>query len=256
MEQGMKRYLEEMVRGFHKFQQRILSEVTGALLRNGEVRSFGIAQRLSAATGAKLPSALTRFYRFLANSRIDDWQLCERVFRALDRPGQRMLVALDWTEWHEPLRMLLASVIVGKRAIPGASACFAKDDIPRSQNSRENTFLKMVCAVLDRLKIRAIFFSGPGLPAGEFYQVIVGTGRARLCGAADGEGKSRGRGLSGFVVGVWVNGGPGGGFGLGFAETRRRGEGARARNLGEGTAGTVVAGDQSGGAPPGSLQFI
>jgi hypothetical protein len=188
MDQGMKRYLEEMVRGFHKFQQRILSGVTEALLRNGEVRSFGIAHRLSAATGAKLPSALTRFYRFLANSRIDDWELSARIFGALHRPGQRMLVALDWTEWHEPLRMLLASVMVGKRAIPGASACFSKDDIPRSQNSRENTFLKMVCATLNRLNIRAIFFSGPGLPAGEFSPTLAGTGRTRLCGAADGEG--------------------------------------------------------------------
>lgn len=166
MEKGMRRYLEEMFKGFHKFQSRVLSGVSEAMLMTGEVRSFGIARHFSEQSGAKLSSALVRFYRFLSNARIDDWRISERIFQSLYKPGRVFLIALDWTEWHPPLRMLLASVIVGRRAIPSACACFPKDDIPRSQNSRENTFLKMVCAVLDGLKIRAIFFRGPGLSEG------------------------------------------------------------------------------------------
>jgi hypothetical protein len=192
MELGRKRYLEEMMRGFHQFQSRILQEVTGAILGSQEVRSLRIARGLSFATGAKLPSALTRFYRFLSNPRIADWVLSERIFAAWSAPGRRLLVALDWTEWHPPLRMLLAAVMVGKRAIPAASACFRNDAIPRSQNSRENTFLQMVVAVLNRQKLRAIFFSGPGLPAGEFFEAVVGAGGAWVYRPADGEGDGGG----------------------------------------------------------------
>jgi hypothetical protein len=32
--------------------------------------------------------------------------------------GRRLRIALDWTEWHHDLKMLVASVIVGRRAIP------------------------------------------------------------------------------------------------------------------------------------------
>ena len=54
MERGMKRYLEEMTRGFYKFQSRILSEVAGAILLSREIRSFGIARRLSLLSGGEI----------------------------------------------------------------------------------------------------------------------------------------------------------------------------------------------------------
>jgi hypothetical protein len=51
-------------------------------------------------------------------------------------------IALDGTEWHHDLKMLVASVIVGRRAIPVQVAAFRKTPIFRSQNGWEHTFLR------------------------------------------------------------------------------------------------------------------
>jgi hypothetical protein len=46
------------------------------------------------------------------------------------------------TEWHPDLKMRVASVIVGRRAIPVQVAAFRKTQIFRSQNGWEHTFLR------------------------------------------------------------------------------------------------------------------
>lgn len=80
----------------------------------------------------------------LTNPRIDDHVLCRQMLQMFIRGGQRLVIAIDWTEWHNDLRMLLASVVVGRRAVPVYAAAFDKRRIPRSQNSRENTFLRVL----------------------------------------------------------------------------------------------------------------
>jgi hypothetical protein len=69
---------------------------------------------------------------------------------------ERVLLALDWTEWHHDLRRLVAAVVVGCRAIPVQAAAFSKTQIPRSQNLRETTFLQLLVHTLRALEQAAV----------------------------------------------------------------------------------------------------
>src|SRR5512147_1652347 len=101
-----------------------------------------IAAFFAQASGSQIDSALTRFYRLLHNPRLDDLQITKQFLSVLAQGRSSLWIALDWTEWHPPLRMLLASVIVGTRALPVQSAVFSQTHIHRSQNAWENQFLR------------------------------------------------------------------------------------------------------------------
>jgi len=87
------------------------------------------------------------------------------MIRALAKKSQTLLISIDWTEWHPPLRMLVASVVTGTRAVPVYVATFMKAAIVRSQNCWENTFLKMLVMVLEGGG--GLFPGWPGLPASQ-----------------------------------------------------------------------------------------
>ncbi len=70
------------------------------------------------------------------------------MIRTLAKKTTSLLVALDWTEWHPPLRMLLASAVLGTRAVPVSAAAFIKTAIRRTQNCSENSFLQMLVMLL------------------------------------------------------------------------------------------------------------
>jgi hypothetical protein len=76
--------------------------------------------------------------------------------------GQQLFVAIDWTEWHSDLWMLLASVVTGRRAIPVYAATFAQQPKRRSQNSRENTFLRLLASKLRELGQQAVLLCDRG----------------------------------------------------------------------------------------------
>ncbi len=80
--------------------------------------ALAVAQRV----GCQADCALTRVYRLLHNRRLEDRIVSREMIRTLARGASPLLVALDWTEWHPPLRMLLASVVVGTRAVPVSAA--------------------------------------------------------------------------------------------------------------------------------------
>jgi len=136
---------------FRESQQKTLALVIAAIVEVAQARSVVIASCIAQWVPKKLPGAINRFYRLLRNPRIDDWLLTRQLLSVLQGVGSRLVIAIDWTEWHEPLRMLLASVVVGTRAIPVAAATFDKHQIPRSQNSRENAFLTLLADQLERL---------------------------------------------------------------------------------------------------------
>lgn len=133
-----------------------------ALLEAKPAASFKIAAYLLKQTHVHFPSALTRFYRMLHNPKIDDLKLSRQLLAGLSVARQELIIALDWTEWHPPLRMLLASVISGKRALPVFAAAFRKNDIPRSQNTWENNFLKLLVQNLNSLGKSATFLADRG----------------------------------------------------------------------------------------------
>jgi hypothetical protein len=144
-----------------------------AILEAKPAASFKIAAYLVKQTHVQFPSALTRFYRSLHSSKIDDLKLSRQLLAALSVSRDSLIIALDWTEWHPPLRMLLASVISGKRALPVFAAAFRKNDIPRSQNTWENNFLKLLVQNLNSLGKSALFLADRGFRRVSFLKLLL-----------------------------------------------------------------------------------
>lgn len=153
------RLLSEFARGLHKTQAKTLVAVVRSLIGSGQVRSFAIAGVLSESTGVRFKSALQRFYRWVHNPKLDDLALWSALADRLLSGGRRQsLVAVDWTEWHSGLRVLAAAVCVDSRALPVLVQAFSKTDIPRSQNTRENTFVQLLVRLSERMAHAVLIF--------------------------------------------------------------------------------------------------
>jgi hypothetical protein len=140
----------------HKTQRKTLLAIVMAVCFTGKLRSLAVAQTLAERTKVKCKSALQRFYRFIDNSKIDGLGLwAEIAHRLLVSAGGTPVISVDWTEWRYGLRVLSAAVSVGKRAVPVFVQSFGVSP-PRSQNCRENTFVKLLLS-----------FS-PGVPESDF----------------------------------------------------------------------------------------
>jgi hypothetical protein len=142
-------------------QRKTLAFVLAATAERAQANSLAGAEHLAVELGTQLGSALTRSYRLLRNPRIDDQQLTAQLLRLLGH-GQRLLIALDWTECHHDLRRLVAAVVVGCRAIPVQTAAFSRTQIPRSQNLRETTFLRLLVHTLEALAQAAVVLCDRG----------------------------------------------------------------------------------------------
>jgi hypothetical protein len=165
--------LEAILRPLRKSQSKTVTLVVQAMACLTQAASIPIAAFLAQATGCQMDSALTRFYRLLHNPRLDDLLISKQlVSQLLLAPGP-LLMALDWTEWHPPWRMLLASVSVGTRAIPVQAAVFSRTQILRSQNTWENNFLKVLCLLVDELGARACFLADRGFRRVSFLQLLL-----------------------------------------------------------------------------------
>lgn len=91
--------------------------------------------RMARHLGTRLDSAVNRLYRLLRNERIDYTELASSWAKLLAQPRQReLLISIDWTEWHHEIRMLVAAVVTGKRAIPIFAQAFKKLVRLRSQS--------------------------------------------------------------------------------------------------------------------------
>jgi hypothetical protein len=166
--------LESILRPLRKSQSKTVILVVQAMACLTQAASIPIAAFLSQATGCQMDSALTRFYRLLHNPRLDDLLISKQLVSQLLLPPGPLLLALDWTEWHPPWRMLLASVSVGTRAIPVQAAVFSRTQILRSQNTWENNFLKVLCLLLDELGASACFLADRGFRRVSFLQLLLG----------------------------------------------------------------------------------
>lgn len=166
--------LKMVLSPLRKSQQKILTLVVQAIAAMAQAASLPLAAFLAQVTGSQLDSALVRFYRLLHNRRLEDEVITRQLLSFLASAYQPLLIAIDWTEWHSDLRMLLASVVVGARAIPVQVAVFSKTDMPRSQNTRENTFLRLLSLNLRELKIPACFLADRGFRRVSFLKLLLG----------------------------------------------------------------------------------
>ena len=164
--------VETVLSPLRKSQRKTVLLAVQAISWMGQAASLPIAFFFSQATGSRTTSALTRFYRLLHNPRLDDLKITKQFLTLLSQSTSPLLIALDWTEWHPPLRMLLASVIVGTRAIPVQTAAFLKTHIQRSQNTWENNFLRVLCLILGEIKVSACFLAARGFRRVSFLKLL------------------------------------------------------------------------------------
>ena len=144
-------FLSDLLSPFWKRHRKTLGLIIAAIAVTGQARSFAIATTLARWLGTRLDSAVNRFYRLLRNARVDYTELASRWAGLLARrPDRHLVLAIDWTEWHHGLRMLAAAVVTGKRAIPLFVQAFHQQVWRHSQNSRENTFLRVLADALRR----------------------------------------------------------------------------------------------------------
>lgn len=144
-------FLAALLSPLWKRHRKTLGLVIAAIAVTTQARSFAIATTMQRWIGGRLDSAVNRFYRLLRNARIDYTEFATRWASILARrPDRHLLIAIDWTEWHHRLRILLAAVVTGKRAIPLFGQAYPSPVRQRSQNSRENTFLRVLADILKR----------------------------------------------------------------------------------------------------------
>lgn len=164
--------LKSLLSPFRRSQQKTLALVMAAIAEVAQAASLAVAGHLAVGLGIQLGSALNRVYRLLRNPRIDDQVLTAQLLRLLGA-GRRLLIAMDWTEWHHPLKMLLASVVVGCRAIPVQVAVFNKTQILRSQNTWENTFLRLLVHTLREIGQAAVLLGDRGFHRVKGLQLLL-----------------------------------------------------------------------------------
>lgn len=156
-------FLRPLLSPFWKRHQKTMALVIAAIAAAGQARSFAIATVMARWRGTRLDSAVNRFYRLLRNTRVDYTELTAQWARLLAQHTKRhLLVAVDWTEWPHDLRMLVAAAVVGRRAIPIFVQAFARVVWSRSQNARENTFLRLLVEALRRAGVTATILCDRG----------------------------------------------------------------------------------------------
>jgi hypothetical protein len=155
--------LHDLLKPLWRRHQKTIALVIAAIAAAGQARSFAIATCMKAWLGVRLDSAVNRFYRLLRNSNVDYIDLAASWARVLAKPrGRHLLVAVDWTEWHHELRLLVAASVAGKRAIPLFVQGTRKLVRARSQNAYENTFLRVLADVLKRAEVSATILCDRG----------------------------------------------------------------------------------------------
>jgi len=156
-------FFEDLLRPFRKSQTKTLALIMAAIAECGQARSFAIATVMAQWLRIRLDSAVNRFYRLLRNHRVDETLLVERWAGLLaKRTKGHLTISIDWSEWHHELRMLAAAVVVGKRAVPLWVQAFKKVVRRRSQNSRENTFIRVLADALKRAGVTATILCDRG----------------------------------------------------------------------------------------------
>jgi hypothetical protein len=134
-----------------------------AIAATGQAWSFAIATTLSTWLRTRLDSAVNRFYRLLRNGHVDYLEFATRWVDILARgPDRKVLLAVDWTEWHHNPRLLVAAMVTGKRAIPVSTQGGRKMVSTRSQNTRENTFLRQLSDLIHRAGVTATILCDRG----------------------------------------------------------------------------------------------
>jgi hypothetical protein len=154
--------LQSLLSPFRLSQQKTLALFIASIAEVAQAASIQLASHLALQLQIQVDSALNRFYRLLRNPRIDDQKLSSQILRLLRRGKQNLLIAIDWTQWHQPWQMILASVVVGRRAIPVHNKVISKTLMEKSQNKEENEFLRSIVSTLKEIGVVAVLLCDRG----------------------------------------------------------------------------------------------
>lgn len=154
------RFLNASARNLHGSQRKSLVRVVVCLVEVGRMRSIDIAHALADRCKIRFKSAMQGYYRLVNNRKLNDLTVWgELAHQLICASGRRLaVIAVDWTEWHAEHRVLLAAVCIGRRAMPIFAQAFSKTLIPRSQNSRENAFVKVLGELSPLVKAAVLVF--------------------------------------------------------------------------------------------------
>jgi hypothetical protein len=147
--------------------------VVSAFIEAGVIGSLDMAQRLAIHLNVQVESALNRFYRLLRNPRFDTEALTEALLAGLSQKSGDVVIAVDWTEWVNEMRVLVAAVVAGTRAIPVAVATHLESTFLRSQNAFENDSLLRLHALLTRCGIRATLLADRGFRRASLLRLLT-----------------------------------------------------------------------------------
>ena len=153
--------LATLLKPFRRSQQKTVAAVVIALTHAAQANTFAIAGELASSSHIQLASAINRIYRCLRNTLIDDLVITQQLLHVLANDG-RVVLAIDWTEWHSSRSMLVAAVILGTRAIPVQASVVRKSEVARSQNYWEETFSRLTADCLKRAGVKAIWLCDRG----------------------------------------------------------------------------------------------
>lgn len=167
-------FLHELLKGFPLRQKKTLALIIAAITETGQARSFAIATTLCRWLGTRLDSAVNRFYRLLRNHRVNMLDFSAAWIRLLARPHTgHLLIAIDWTEWHHDLRMLVAAAVFDKRATPVLGYACTKMVTRGSQNQRENSFLTNLADTLRKANASATILCDRGFRRVSWIEQLI-----------------------------------------------------------------------------------
>ena len=156
-------FLDQLLSPLWRRHRKTLGIIISAIAATGQARSFAIATTMARRARTRLDSAVNRFYRLLRNPRIDYVEFAASWVKLLAKPHKgHLVIAIDWTEWHHDLRMLVAAMVTGRRALPVFAQATRKLVRSRSQNAYENTFLRVLAYALKRAGVTATLLCDRG----------------------------------------------------------------------------------------------
>ena len=164
--------LWSLFKNFRKSQARTMVLMVTALIEVGCMRTMMLGQYLASELGELPESAMNRIYRLLRNPRVETQDLTRALLGALSQKAGEVLVAVDWTEWVNDLRVLVGAVVAGNRAIPIQASTHHRETFLRSQNAFENTFFAMLKGTVADLGISVTILADRGFRRASLVRLL------------------------------------------------------------------------------------
>jgi Transposase DDE domain len=135
------RWVLSLCGGLRLSQAKTLSVLALAALGLTRASLAGLGRGLAGLNPVAVKHCIKRVDRFIGNSRVEPLEAMRGVVAAFARPGQRLVVSLDWVDIRSFWCLMLAARVRG-RAVPLVWAVYRPEDIFRSRNSIEEGLLK------------------------------------------------------------------------------------------------------------------